>query len=445
MDWYSKWDASLDGWIVVAGILCAVAAALPGNFLVLRRMSMLGDAVSHAILPGLAIAFFISNSRSSIPMLVGAVIAGLLTALFTEWIRGFGDVDEGASMGVVFTTLFAIGLILIVQAADHVDLDPSCVLSGSIETIPEDLVSIGQFRIPRVVLMLSGVLMVNVVAVSVFYKEFQVSAFDAALGTTQGIPAWIMHYLLMVLVAVTAVASFESVGNILVVAMFVVPPSTARLLTDRLGRMILLSCVIAAVGAALGHISAIAVPPWLGFDRSVSTSGMMALTTGLLFVTALLFAPHQGVVPQFVRRQLLSLRILSEDLIALMYRMEERSGNLAPSTDDLRTVLLSGRYVTQLLMRHHRMSGTVVRQTGSGRFQLTDKGRRQAAELVRSHRLWEQYLVSEAGVSTERIHQQAEKLEHFTGRDLRDRLDQQTATPTLDPHGRPIPAENNPS
>jgi manganese/zinc/iron transport system permease protein len=116
----SSWSWDYDGWIVLAGILCAVAASLPGNFLLLRRMSLLGDAISHAILPGLAVAFLITGSRSSLPMFLGAVVVGLLTAVFTEWIRNFGEVDEGASMGVVFTTLFALGLVMIVQAADHV-------------------------------------------------------------------------------------------------------------------------------------------------------------------------------------------------------------------------------------------------------------------------------------------------------------------------------------
>ena len=124
MSGLENWSWNIDGWIVLAGVLCAVAASLPGNFLLLRRMSLLGDAISHAVLPGLAVAFLISNSRSGIPMYLGAVVTGLLTALFTEWIRNFGDVDEGASMGVVFTTLFALGLVMIVQAADHVDLDP---------------------------------------------------------------------------------------------------------------------------------------------------------------------------------------------------------------------------------------------------------------------------------------------------------------------------------
>ena len=139
MEALNDWTWALDGWITAVGILCAVSASLLGNYLVLRKMSLLGDAITHAILPGLAVAFFISDSRSSLPMFLGAVIVGVLTALFTEWIRGVGRVDEGASMGVVFTSLFALGLVLIVQAADHVDLDPGCVLYGSIEFTPLDL------------------------------------------------------------------------------------------------------------------------------------------------------------------------------------------------------------------------------------------------------------------------------------------------------------------
>ena len=431
-----SWD--YDGWIVLAGMLCAVAASLPGNFLLLRRMSLLGDAISHAILPGLAVAFFVSESRSSWPMFVGAVIVGILTAFFTEWIRNFGDVDEGASMGVVFTTLFAIGLVLIVQAADHVDLDPGCVLYGAIEMTPYDLISIGATEIPRVVVVLGAVTIVNLLFVLLFYKELKLSAFDPALSTSVGFNARLMHYLLMVIVAVTAVASFESVGNILVVAMFVVPPATAYLLTDRLGMMIFLSAVIAMLSAQLGHLSAVIVPHAFGF-RSTSTSGMMALCAGLLFFAASLVSPRNGVFVRIVRRQKLAMRILSEDLIALLYRMDERSYNCTVSGEKLSSSLLSRPWMTAWLMNRHVRTGHAI-QAESG-YQLTDAGRQLGSVLVRSHRLWEQYLVAEGGVAMDRIHGQAEQLEHFTNRELRDRLDEVTAAPTTDPHGSRIPSE----
>jgi manganese/zinc/iron transport system permease protein len=247
-----------------------------------------------------------------------------------------------------------------------------------------------------------------------------------------------MHYLLMIIVAVTAVASFESVGNILVVAMFVVPPATAFLLTERLRSMIIVSAMIAALSATLGHVSALVVPSWFGY-RSTSTSGMMALCAGILFFAVSLFAPPHGVLIRILRRQRLSRRILSEDLIALLYRMDERKSGVVASIDQLRAALLSGGFMSSLLMKQHARKGHVI-ATENG-YQLTDSGRRLGAELVRSHRLWEQYLVSEGGVAVDRIHGQAEQLEHFTGRELRDRLQQETSAPALDPHGSPIPPE----
>ncbi|MGH8503260.1 MAG: metal ABC transporter permease, partial [Gammaproteobacteria bacterium] len=247
------WDGYLDGWIVVVGVLCAMACALPGCFLVLRKMSMMGDAISHAVLPGLAVAFIVSGKLTSAPMFIGAVVAGVLTALFTEWVRGYGKVDEGASMGVVFTGLFALGLVLIAQAAEQVHLDADCVLYGAIEFTPLDTISLAGAAVPRVALTLAAIFLLNLVFVTLFYKELKISAFDPALATTMGVNARVMHYLLMTLTAVTAVASFEAVGSILVVALLIAPPAAAYLLTDRLPVMIGLSLVIGAVAAVLGH------------------------------------------------------------------------------------------------------------------------------------------------------------------------------------------------
>src|SRR5690606_19274940 len=186
MSWYAY-----DTWIVVTGALCAVAAALPGVFLVLRRMSMMGDAISHAILPGLAVAFLVTSARTSFIMFAGAAAVGVLTAVFTQWISNWGRVDRGASMGVVFTTLFALGLLLIVRAADHVDLDPDCILYGAIELTPLDTIgfSIGGMllNVPRAAIVLGVVGLINLLLIVVFYKEYKISAFDPDLATAQGI------------------------------------------------------------------------------------------------------------------------------------------------------------------------------------------------------------------------------------------------------------------
>ena len=290
-------------WIVAVGVLCAMACALLGNFLVLRQMSMMGDAISHAVLPGLAAAFLITGSRASFAMFLGAAIVGVLTALFVQWVHSFGRVDRGAAMGVVFTTLFAIGLIMIVRAARHVDLDAECVLYGAIEFTPLNTVALAGFQIPQAAVVLSGVLLLNALFVAIFYKELKISSFDPALATTLGINATLMHYLLMTLVAVTTVAAFEAIGSIIVIAMLIVPAATGHLLTDRLGWMIVISLVVGAASAALGHYAAITVPGWFGFTDTTS-SGMMAVAAGALFTLALLFAPRHGLVSRLLRGHL---------------------------------------------------------------------------------------------------------------------------------------------
>ena len=439
-NWLSTWDGHINGWIVVIGCLCAASAALLGNFLVLRRMSMLGDAITHAVLPGIAAAFFISETRSGPSMFIGAVIVGLLTAVFTEWIRSAGKVDEGASMGVVFTSLFALGLVMLVAAADHVDLDPKCVLYGAIDLTPLDTISVQGMEIPRAAIVLTFVLILNLAFVILFFKELKLSSFDPALATTMGFSAKLMHYLLMVLVSITAVASFESVGSILVVAMFVVPAAAAYMLTDRLAIMIFLSVIIAVAAASLGHIAALEVPTWFGF-RSTTTAGPMAVVAGVLFLLAALFGPRYGVVIKWFRRQSLSWRILCDDIVAILYRAEERNTaapQLAWLADELFATSLSIRSALMILRRRGEIDL-------SGEPKLTPQGIDRARQLVRSHRLWEQYLVVETGAEADRIHPHAERWEHFTDRPLRDELDRVTEAPDIDPHGSPIPPEKNDS
>jgi manganese/zinc/iron transport system permease protein len=280
-----NWSA-IDTWIVVTGALCAAACALPGCFLVLRRMSMMGDAISHAVLPGLAVAFLITGTRASLPMFLGAAVTGVLTAVFTQWIHRFAKVDRGAAMGVVFTTLFAIGLVIIVRAADHVDLDPGCVLYGAIEFTPLDTVALGTLEVPRAALVNGIVLLLNAGIITVLYKELRLSSFDPELAATLGFAPGFLHYLLMTMVAVTTVAAFESVGSIIVIAMLIVPAATAQLLTRRLLPMLCVSALAAVLAAVTGHLAAIHLPPWFGFE-STTTSGMMAFASGMLFLAAM--------------------------------------------------------------------------------------------------------------------------------------------------------------
>jgi len=289
-----NWTAT-DSHIILVATLCAVACALPGCFLLLRRMSMMGDAISHAVLPGLAIAFLVSGTRTSWTMFFGAAIAGVLTALFTQWISRFGKVERGAAMGITFTTLFAAGLLLIEQGAGNVDLDAQCVLYGSLELTPLNLVTLfDTFLVPQAAIVISAALAMNLLIIIFFYKEFTLASFDPALAETLGFRPRLMHYLLITMVAITTVAAFEAVGSIIVIAMLIVPPATAFLMTRKLGIFLALSLVFAIAAAVLGHISSQALPALLNLPETTS-SGMIATVAGLLFLLVWLLGP-EGVL-----------------------------------------------------------------------------------------------------------------------------------------------------
>lgn len=204
-------------------------------------------------------------------------------------------------MGIVFTTLFAIGLLLIVKAADHVDLDPSCVLYGAIELTPLDMVRIGPLVMPRAAAVNGATLLLNLSIIILLFKEFRLSSFDPSLADTSGFSSGFLHYLLMTMVAVTTVAAFESVGSIIVIAMLIVPAATALLITRRLVPMIFIACATGAASAWIGHFLAIRVPPLFGISDTTS-SGTMAFASGMLFTLAWVLAPNEGLLAKYFKK-----------------------------------------------------------------------------------------------------------------------------------------------
>jgi manganese/zinc/iron transport system permease protein len=289
-----------DWWTLATAVVCCVCCAVPGCFLVLRRLSLLGDAISHAILPGLALAFFITGSRDAMPMLLGAAGVGVLTAALSTGLARWGKVPEDAAMGVVFTTLFALGVVMITFAARQVDLDPGCVLYGLIEFVAFDTRTVMGVEMPKAFVELSALLLAVGAMVALFWKELRITCFDPALATSMGISAAAVHYGLMTTVAATSVLSFESVGSILVIAMLVTPAATAQLLTDKLGRMVWLSAAIAAATACVGHALAVR---W-----NTSVAGMIASVSLGAFVVACIAAPRHGAVARLLRPRVTSPR-----------------------------------------------------------------------------------------------------------------------------------------
>lgn len=275
-------------WILITGCLVGLTCGVTGSLLVLRKMSMIADAISHTVLLGIVGAFFVTQSLNGVPMLIGAAIVGLLTAFFVETLHRSG-VQSDAAIGVVFTSLFALGVVLIAFIGDQVHLDVQHALMGEIAFVPWNTLQIGGVSLgPVAVWMLGGVLFVNLLLIAIFYKEIKLSTFDPQYALLIGVPVVFIHYLLMIMVSLSTVASFDSVGAILVVAMLIVPGSTAYLLTDKFFTMLWMSGAIGILSALIGYGSAVYF--------NVSIAGSMASSTGILFILAFLFSPRHGLV-----------------------------------------------------------------------------------------------------------------------------------------------------
>jgi ABC-type Mn2+/Zn2+ transport system permease subunit len=413
-------------WTIVVATCGNVACALLGCYLVLRRLSLLGDAISHAVLPGIVLAFLLTGSLNGLPIVLGAMVLGVLTAVLTESVHRLGQTAEDASMGIVFTALFALGVLLLTLATGPVDLDPGCVLYGQIELVALDRVDLFGFEIPRSLLTLIPVLLATIAFIVLLWKELKLTAFDPELAVTLGIPAVLIHYLLMAWVAGVTVASFEAVGAILVVAMLIVPAATAHLLTERLGRMLLVAAVVAILASVLGYLAAVAV--------DVSIAGMMAVVAGGLFTLAVLFAPRHGVVARMIRTAQLRLRIAGEDILGELYRRQEVG---EPGLTLAAARMRAGGWIGFLAIWSLR-SQRFAEQRG-GQLFPTEKGLNRGRFLVRSHRLWEQLLEENTPLPLDHLHDPAERIEHFIDPELQAELEAALARSEIDPHGRRIP------
>lgn len=428
---------------LAVAVAASASCALIGCFLVIRGMSLLGDAISHAVLPGIVVAFLLAGGRHPIPLLLGAVAAGLLTTFLTQSLHRRAGVQTDAGMGVVFTTLFAAG-VLMISAFDlgHVDLDPDCVLFGDLGVAALRTVAIGGFEIPQPLVSLAIAFVLDAVLVGLLWKELKITSFDPQLATTLGISSTVVHYAVMTAVSCTAVAAFESVGSILVIAMLIVPGATARLLTDRLLPMVVIAVLIASLSAVIGIVVA--------GQLDTVEAPTLAVVSGVLFGFAVIAAPRHGLLARWLRRLELSLRIVAEDILARIYRHQERQ-----RTDGKHPILgltfrgifesvregaiLGGRNTCRLALWILGWRGLLT-HTSSG-YLLTDLGLARASKLIRGHRAWEVYLREKLGIPLDHLHEPAHRMEHFLTPDLTQAILAGTDD-TQDPHGRPIPIDS---
>jgi manganese/zinc/iron transport system permease protein len=317
------------------------------------------------------------------------------------------------------------------------------VLFGQLELTVWETVSFLGVDVPLAALTSAGLLLFNLLLLALFFKELRAATFDAAMATSLGIPAGLIHYLLMGITAATVVMAFKSVGSILVVAILIVPAACGMLMCERLITLILVSLAVAAGSAALGHVLAKVLPPLifgpLGFPQvtDAGTPGMMAVACGLFFVLFLLISPRQGLISRAIARVRLTLKMAADDILASLYRKQEGVAEGTSLRKDVRReTAWIGPWTWSLAVWILQRRGWVQ---GQSDLALTPAGIEQASTLVRSHRLWESYLHKHFSLSDAELHGSAHLVEHFLDRDLQTQLDQELDSPPLDPHGKSIP------
>jgi manganese/zinc/iron transport system permease protein len=406
------WNSNLEFYwpIVVQGAFVSTALALIGCFLVVRGMSLLGDALAHAVLPGIVVGFLITGSLQSPWILIGATATGVAAAVLIQWVQQHSRIKEDAALGIVFTTLFAIGVVLITRYAGNVHLDTRHVLYGNIEDF---------MMKPEAVWIMGVVLFGIVVGITLFYRHLLVTTFDPSLAISLGISAVTVHYVTMAVLSLTVVASFEAVGAILVLALLIMPGATARLLTDRLPVMLLLAVTHGLAATVIGY--------WLSHPAVMNTSASasIALAGFGMFLIAWLGSPRHGVLPRAwaVRRMQRTMAV--ENLLKTVREMGELSTPVP---------------VMELAERMHVPRGQVERLVFFGKRRgwldpavgppvLTSDGEARVDRLIRAHELWEEFLQREVGLDADHVHDAAEWIEHHLDEDRVEAIDQAMERP----------------
>jgi ABC-type Mn2+/Zn2+ transport system permease subunit/Mn-dependent DtxR family transcriptional regulator len=398
-----------------ASMLVGMACGVIGCFVILRGMALIGDAISHAVLPGVVLAFMLAGT-GMVSLFIGAMVAGLLTTALINFVQNHSRIKGDSATGLVFTVFFAIGVILISALPRGTHFDLQCFLFGN-------PLAVGKADLWMMVCVASIVSLI----VFLMYHPLKVASFDPVMAASIGLKPSVAHYIIMFLLAATVVAGLQSVGIIMVVAMIIAPGATAYQWTDRLGVMLILAAAFGMLSAGLGFV--------LSFWQNWPTGPAMTVVAGGLFLVSMVFSPRYGTLAAYLQRRKNVRHIEVEDLLKAMVRLPEYQA----TSDELVPLLGFSKGRVDSLIRRLDSRG-LVSKLDSTLLRLTDKGLESARKMLRAHRLWE-VLLTKAGIDENQIHPMAERLEH--AHEMADQLDKTLGHPEVDPHGKKIPRSHN--
>lgn len=411
---------------LLGSILLGISCGLLGSFIVVRKMALLGDTLSHAVLPGVAAGFLWNQTKDPFAIFVGATIAGLLGTGAVSLIRRTTRLKEDAALGLVLASFFAVGIALVTM----IQRLPTGNKSGIDKFLfgQAAAISAGDVQLMAIVTAIS------VIGIALFYKECLVTSFDVQFAAAAGFPTRWIHHGIMLLLAFAIVVALQAVGVVLVSAMLITPAAAAYLLTDRMHRMLLLAALFGMFAGMLG-----AFLSFLG--NNLPTGPFMVLAASFIFVLAFLFGPRHGAVVRWFRRRSRTDRVRRENTLKAIYRvLEEREfrdeGVTLRELAELRRESLEEAQAQATALARH---GFVTPHEDGNIIFFTPRGWQRACEIVRNHRLWELYLTNAAQYAPDHVHEDAEKIEHVLGAETVRELERRLQFATRDPHGRLIP------
>lgn len=362
--------------IQLIAVIVAIACSIPGVFLVLRKMAMMTDAITHTILLGIIIAFFIVKDLNSPLLIVGAALIGLLTVYLVELLNKTKLVSEDSAIGIVFPLLFSIAILIISRYASNVHLDTDAVLLGELAFAPFNRMMIGSTDIGAKAIYTMGiVLILNLTLVIVFFKELKISIFDVGLASVLGFSPVLIQYGLMASVSITTVAAFEAVGSILVIAFMIGPPITAYLITDDLKKMLFLSAGIGGINALIGYR--------LAYLYDVSIAGSMATVTGLTFFLVLILAPKRGLITVIRRRKLQRVDFIKKSILFhILQHQNDEDATIENGVNTISHHINHKQDVIQKMMKQLIVENIIIIENNV--YKLTQKGEQYTIDSYES-------------------------------------------------------------
>ncbi|MCD6052297.1 MAG: transporter [Verrucomicrobia bacterium] len=413
---------------LLGSILLGISCGVMGSFIVVRKLALVGDALSHAVLPGVALGFLWNTTKDPVAIFVGATVAGLLGTAVVGAIKHTTKLKEDAALGLVLAAFFSIGICMVTM----IQRLPTGNKSGIDKFLFGQAAALG----PNDVKLMAIITVLTLVVIGLFYKQFLVTSFDAGFARVTGVPVQVMHYALMLMLAFAVVIALQAVGVVLVSAMLITPAAAAYLLTDRLHRMLILAAIFGMVSGAAGAFLSFLGP-------SLPTGPFMVLGASTVFGAAFLFAPQHGVIMRWWRRTSRSRRIQRENTLKSVYHVLEArdfkpEGVTATELAERRRETMEDILGQVRELKRHDLA---TLQDDDHTVFLTPEGWQRACAIVRNHRLWELYLTNAAQMSADHVHEDAEKIEHVLGEDVVRQLEKRLNYATHDPHGKLIPGQ----